>query len=101
MGSDLAAAEAKLNMHTVMVITGGFLLLGVFLIAARTMASNSATTGKAAGLFIPVWLVASIVNMMVGVLRAGYSVAAEAPILLVVFGAPAAVAWLIRKRSPA
>jgi hypothetical protein len=45
--------------------------------------------------FIPVWLVLAAVNLWVGVTRAGYSVAEEAPIFLVVFAVPAAVALLV------
>jgi hypothetical protein len=45
--------------------------------------------------FIPVWLVAAAVNMWIGVTRAGYSVAEEAPIFLIVFAVPAAVALLV------
>ena len=46
----------------------------------------------AARWFIPVWLIAAGINLWVGVAKAGYSVAEEAPIFLVVFAAPAAVA---------
>ena len=48
----------------------------------------------AAKLFIPTWLVVSVVNMWIGVTKAGYSVRDELPILLVVFLVPAAVAGL-------
>ena len=44
--------------------------------------------------FGPVWAGVALVNMWVGVTRAGYSVAQEAPILVVVFGVPAALALL-------
>jgi len=40
-------------------------------------------------------LVAAAVNMWIGVTRAGYSVAEEAPIFLIVFAVPAAVALLV------
>ena len=49
----------------------------------------------------PAWLLVAAVNMWVGVQHAGYSVREEAPILLIVFAVPAAVAafvvwWLPR-----
>jgi hypothetical protein len=48
-----------------------------------------------ARLFIPLWLVGAGINMWIGVTRAGYSVAEEAPIFLLVFAVPAAVALLV------
>ena len=49
----------------------------------------------AAKYFIPLWLVAALINMWVGVSRAGYTVAQETPILLIVFAIPSAVALFI------
>ena len=49
----------------------------------------------AAKLFIPLWLLVAGVNLWIGVTRAGYTVAEEAPIFLVVFAVPAAVALLL------
>ncbi len=82
-------------MHTIMVVSGGFLLLGVCLLIGRMI---GALPAKAALAFIPLWLVASCINMWVGVVSAGYTVAQEAPILLVVFGIPAVVAYLLSRR---
>ena len=50
---------------------------------------------QAARYFILLWFVAAALNMYVGVTRAGYSVAQEFPIFLVVFAVPAAIAWLL------
>jgi hypothetical protein len=50
---------------------------------------------SAARWFIPLWLVGAGINMYVGVARAGYSVAEEAPIFLLVFAVPAIVAALV------
>ena len=44
------------------------------------------------------WLIVSLVNMWVGVTKAGYSVRDELPILLVVFLVPAVVAGLAALR---
>jgi predicted Co/Zn/Cd cation transporter (cation efflux family) len=78
-------------MHTVMVIATGFVVLGICALAGWILrgASGAAT---AAMVFLPVWLVGAGINMYVGVTRAGYSVAAETPIFLIVFAIPAAVA---------
>jgi hypothetical protein len=81
-------------MHTLMVLAGGFLLLGLFLLAGKLFRGSGAIP-DAAKYFIPLWLVAALINMWVGVSRAGYTVAQETPILLIVFAIPAAVALFI------
>ena len=78
-------------MHTVMVVLGGFLLLGICLLAGRLMK----TMPIAALIFIPIWLGAAAINMWIGVSRAGYSVAEELPIFLAVFAIPAVVALFV------
>jgi hypothetical protein len=78
-------------MHTIMVVLGGFLLLGACLFAGRMMK----TMAIGALIFIPIWLGAALVNMWIGVSRAGYSVAEELPIFLAVFAIPAVVAVFI------
>jgi hypothetical protein len=83
-------------MHTIMVVAGGFLLLGICLFAGRVLGGPaSGALADAAKYFIPLWLLAAIINMWVGVSRAGYSVAEEAPIFLIVFALPAAAALII------
>ena len=79
-------------MHTIMVVLGGFLLLGVCLLAGRLAAKPMA---MAALIFIPIWLAAALINLWLGVSRAGYSVAEELPIFLAVFAIPAVVALFI------
>ena len=78
-------------MHTIMVVLGGFLLLGICLLAGRLMK----TVAIAALIFIPIWFGAALVNLWIGVSRAGYSVAEELPIFLAVFAIPAVVALFI------
>jgi hypothetical protein len=86
-------------VHTLMVIAGGFALLALCLLVGRLIGEGGRPSlAKAALAFLPLWLVAALINMWVGVSRAGYSVAAETPIMLVVFGAPAAVALLLWRR---
>ena len=83
--------------HTIKVIVGGLVLLGLFVLAARFVHADSPAAGMAAAArwFIPLWLIGAAINMWVGVAKAGYSVAEEAPIFLVVFGVPAAVAMIV------
>ena len=78
-------------MHTIMVVLGGFLLLGACLLAGRLMK----TMPLAALIFIPIWFGAALINLWIGVSRAGYSVAEELPVFLVVFAIPAVVALFI------
>jgi hypothetical protein len=84
-------------MHTVKVIAGGFVLLALCLLIGRLVGGPAPAAGAAgaAKLFIPLWLVAAAINMWIGVSKAGYPVAEEAPIFLVVFAVPAAVALLL------
>ena len=83
--------------HTLKVIAGGLLLLGLFVLGARFVHAAAPTAGMAvaARWFVPIWLIGAAINMWVGVVKAGYSVAEEAPIFLVVFAVPAAVAILV------
>jgi hypothetical protein len=83
--------------HTLKVIAGGLLLLGLFLLAGRLLSPGAPATGMAtaARWFIPAWLIGAGINMWIGVARAGYSVAEEAPIFLLVFAVPAVVAVLV------
>ena len=83
-------------MHTVMVLTGGFALLAIFC-AVGWSRGRGAGLARAARAFVPVWLVAAIVNLAVGVVSAGYTVMQELPILVVIFGVPALVAWLLAR----
>ena len=54
-----------------------------------------AALGTAALWFVPAWFVGAGINMAVGVIEAGYSVAEELPIFLLVFAVPAAVAGIV------
>lgn len=76
-------------MHTLQVVTGGLVLLGVFILLGRLRGAAA----RGARLFIPVWFVLAAVNLLVGVFHAGYSFAAELPIFLAVFAVPAVIAY--------
>ncbi len=82
-------------MHMLMVIAGGIVLLGVFLLFGHLWGGTTPALATAAKVFIPVWLIISAANLWVGVNRAGYTVAQELPILLAVFAVPAAVAAIV------
>lgn len=82
-------------MHTVLVVGGGIVLLGLFLLFGHLWGSGPAALPMAAKAFLPLWLVLSVVNLWVGVSRAGYSLRDELPMLLVVFALPAIVAGLL------
>ena len=81
-------------MRTIIIIVGGFVLLGLSVLAARWLGAGASSMVTAAKVFIPIWLVVALVNLWMGT-RAGYSVTEELPILLLIFAAPAAVAALL------
>ncbi len=82
-------------MHMLLVIAGGFLTLGVFVLFGKLWGGDLSGIALAAKLFVPAWLVVALVNMWVGVTRAGYTVAQELPILLTVFAVPAIAAAVV------
>ncbi|WP_018631645.1 hypothetical protein [Neomegalonema perideroedes] len=81
-------------MHMLLVIFAGLLLLSVFGLFGWLWGHDLAGVAKGARLFMPVWVLVALVNMWVGVTKAGYTVAQEAPILLIVAGAPLVAAAL-------
>ena len=85
-------------MHMAMVIGGGVVLLGLFLLFGKLWGGTEPAFAMAAKLFVPAWLAIALINMWVGVTKAGYSVREELPILAVVFLVPAALAVLVAWR---
>jgi len=80
-------------MRTAIIITAGFVILGLFLLAARWIGGgNTKAMVLAAQVFIPMWAAFAGLNMWIGVSQAGYSVAEELPILLLIIAPPAAAA---------
>lgn len=77
--------------HTVMMLLAGLALLILLRLTIRDAA-------RATRLFLILWLVVSIGNLLVGVLYAGYGWAEEAGIALLVFGVPAALAIALAVR---
>ncbi|HXM81189.1 MAG TPA: hypothetical protein VN929_04595 [Burkholderiales bacterium] len=83
-------------MRTLIIICGGFVLLGLCLVAGRLFGRpGTETMLLGAQAFIPIWLVLALLNMWMGVARAGYSVAEELPIFLLIFALPAAAAAFV------
>jgi hypothetical protein len=83
-------------MHTIKVLAVGFVLLGIFVLIGRASGHGS----RAALYFLPVWLTIAALNLWYGVAKAGYSVADEFPIFLMIFAVPSAVALLLWWRLP-
>jgi len=82
-------------MHMLLVIAGGVLLLGVFALFGKLWGADLFGVAVGAKLFVPVWLAVALINMLVGVTKAGYTVGQELPILLIVFTIPAIVAAIV------
>lgn len=82
-------------MHMAQVIAGGGLLLAFFALFGKLWGGDLAGVMNGIKLFIPVWFAVSLTNMWIGVTKAGYTVAQELPILLVVFVVPAVVATFV------
>lgn len=75
----------------------GFVLLAACLAGGRLIGgvAQPSLLARSALLFVALWFVGAAINMWVGVSKAEYSVREEAPIFLVVFLIPAAVAVFI------
>lgn len=82
-------------MHMLQVMGGGILLLGVFSLFGKLWGGDIAGVVTGTRMFIPAWFAIALVNMWVGVTKAGYTVAQELPILLLVIAVPTVVALLV------
>lgn len=76
--------------HTAMMLLAGIALLVLIRLIQRDPA-------RATRLFLILWLIVSIANLLVGVFHAGYGWAEEAAIWLLVFGLPATIALAARR----
>jgi len=81
-------------MHTIIVLAVGFGLLGLCALVGRVLGGTPGIA-TATLIFLPLWLVGAGINMYMGVKGAGYSVADEAPIFLLVFAVPALAALIV------
>ncbi len=82
-------------MHTLMMVSSGLVVLGIFILAAVLLGRGIAAGAR---VFIWPWLVAALVNMAIGVYWARIPASAEIAVLIVVFGIPAGAAWLVARR---
>ena len=86
-------------MRTLLFLVAGLLLLAAFLLLAKLFSPNYPDATRLATIaYVALWFIIACVNTCVGVARAGYSVAEELPIFLLIFGVPAAVAILLKWR---
>jgi hypothetical membrane protein len=85
-------------MHTLMMVVGGLVALGIFVLAAVLLGRSAADCAR---VFVWPWLAASLINMLVGVYWAKVPFTVELPVLVVVFGVPAAAAWFLARRLQA
>jgi len=82
-------------MRTAIIIVGGVVLLALFALVGGWLGGGPQSKVAAVKLFIPAWLAVALINLWLGVSRAGYSIAEELPIFLVIFVIPAAAAAFI------
>jgi hypothetical protein len=86
-------------MRTAIIIVGGLVLLGLFALVGARFAGGARGVANATVFFIALWFVAALINIWIGVARAGYSVREELPIFLVIFAIPAIVAAFVWWKS--
>ena len=87
-------------MRTLLFIIGGFFVY--FLLLLTTNRSDKAAIARISLIFIVGWFVVAVGNLVYGVTQAGYSVAEELPIALLIFvppAIPAAVLWMRNRRG--
>jgi uncharacterized membrane protein YwaF len=86
-------------MRTVLFLVAGLLLLAAVLLLAKLFSPNYPDAMRLATIgYVVLWLIVAGANMWVGVAKAGYSVADELPIFLLIFGLPAVAAILVKWR---
>ena len=73
-------------MHTLRMTILGFVVLAIFFLGARLLNRGEGKPVDGAWIFIWVWLVAAVINMLVGVFAAGISLVIEIPVLAVASG---------------
>lgn len=84
-------------MRTAIILAVGLLLFVAISMFSKLFSEYypSATTWGVS-IFLAVWLLATGFNLWVGVNKAGYSVAEELPIMLLLFLVPAVIAVIVK-----
>lgn len=94
---NLAVRQANHVMRTPLFLLAGFLLVSASFILGKLFLETYPRAGTwAASFFILVWLALAAVNLIAGVTRAGYTVAEELPIFLLIFVLPTACMLFLR-----
>lgn len=85
-------------MRTGLFLLAGLLLFGASMILGRLFGEQfPGARGWAVTFAAVIWLALTVLNLWVGVTRAGYSLREEAPIFLLLFGLPFVLALLARR----
>jgi hypothetical protein len=88
-------------MRTLLFLIAGLLLMAALLLLGRLFSSQYPDAPRFAVFsFVALWFVIAGINLWIGVAKAGYSIADEAPIFLLIFGVPAIAAVLLKWRLP-
>ncbi len=83
-------------MRTVFILVSGLLMFASLFFYSRLFVQHfPGAVAWATYAFVALWLVATAFNMWVGISHAGYSLRDELPIMLLLFGLPAAVALVV------
>jgi hypothetical protein len=86
-------------MRTLLFLVAALLLLAAFLLIGKLFSAHYPDAPRiATASFTALWLIVAGVNMWVGVSKAGYSLADEAPVFLLIFGVPVVAAALLKWR---
>lgn len=86
-------------MRTALFLAAGLLLMGSLLILSKLFSQHYPSAPNwALAIGLAFWLAVTGANLWIGVAKAGYSVAEELPILLLLFAVPAAAGVLARWR---
>ncbi|MFO1364512.1 MAG: hypothetical protein U1F45_18985 [Burkholderiales bacterium] len=84
-------------MRTALFLLSGLFFMAALLILAKLFSEHFPSAPNwALVIGLALWLAATGVNMWIGVSKAGYSVAEELPVLLLLVAVPAAAAALAR-----
>jgi len=87
-------------VRTLLFIVGGFFVY--FLLLLTTNRADQSAVARISLIFIVGWFVVAVGNMIYGVTQAGYGVAEELPIALLIFvppAIPAGVLWWRNRRE--
>ena len=84
-------------VRTLVFVVGGLFLF--LLLLFTTQRADRTAVARTCLMFIGIWLLVTLGNLIYGVTGAGHSIAEEVPIALIIFVPPAAVASIVWWRS--